>query len=449
MATYFYDKDGNNSDGLTWAKAFTTFAGAIAAASGGTDVVVVNKAGVADADEELGADVTWATANSVRIISATRSGDGTDYTPSAMGTDYWFGNSTTNRFIKFNAGADDRVYVYGVTLRTAGSTADDISLNSGNTGGELLLENCYLWNGNTGSTQIIVGANTSSCHTELVDCTIRLGAVGQAVKCGGGLAVFRNCTLSSAGSAPTVLTTVEYGGTEVLWQGCDLSHVTGTLVGNASAAGKTSFVQCKLGAGVTILATQTSNPTRASQSVWLVDCASGDTHIVHGYYDAIGSCIRETSLYYTGSEAGNECWKIVTSANASYYNPFYTPWVDLYNTGTSAITPRFEILRDGSTTAYQDDEIWAEFQVKSTSGSTIATRSTDKCTLANKLAGTTADQTTGAGYAAWYNQTSADWSGKVDSGSAVTPAEIGYIRGRVVVGEPSITVYVDPVIRTA
>jgi hypothetical protein len=59
-------------------------------------------------------------------------------------------------------------------------------------------------------------------------------------------------------------------------------------------------------------------------------------------------------------------------------NPFVTPWVDWYNTGTSAITPFFEILRDGSTTAFTDQEVWAEFSEKDVSGFTLATLSRDR-----------------------------------------------------------------------
>jgi hypothetical protein len=449
VTTYFVSNGGNNSDGLTWAKAYTSFQSALTAASSGSDIVVIQYNSVPSGDLELSADTTFTTANSVTIISASADDAGTAYTPTAMGTGAWIGNSTTNRYVRLDTTADDRVYVYGLTFRISGSTSDILRVNGAAAGADMTLDTCYLWQGNTNSVgSIQISAGAQPCFTKLRDCTFRFGNASQSVDV-QGTALFQNCTVSADGTAPSVLISGSSGASSSCeWLGCDLSHVTGTLVANMLVVGTVRFAQCKFGSGVTVMAAQTSNPTRASADVWVSDCFSDDTHLVFGHYNALGSTVRETGIYYTGSEAGNQSWKIVTTANASFHMPYFAPFVDLYNTGTSAITPRFEILRDGSTTKYQNDEIWGEFWVKSTSGSTKSTRSTDRCTLALKLAGTTADQADGAGTGSWTGDSGA-WSGKVDSGSAVTPAEIGHIRGRVVVGEPSITVYVDPVIRTA
>ena len=63
------------------------------------------------------------------------------------------------------------------------------------------------------------------------------------------------------------------------------------------------------------------------------------------------------------------------------------------------------------------------------------------------ILGTPANLDAGAGLGSWTGEGGTAWSGKADAGS-ITPAESGAIRGRWVVGEPSITVYVDPQIRT-
>jgi len=448
MATYFYDKDGNNSDGLTWAKAFTTFAGALAAASGGTDIVVVNKAGVADADEELSIDTLFATANSVSIISATKDDTGTAYTPSAMGTDYWIGNSTTNRRVALNGGADDRVFCYGLTFRTSGSTGDFMGLNYLNAGADCTWSSCYFWHGNSDAgSHIQIGyGNSQTPYNEFEDCTFVFGATGQSLSI-SGIAEFYNCTFAPAGTVPTALVLPADLCKNVLFSGCDLSYLTSkTLVPNTAFTGKVVLERCKLAASLTILASQTSNPTRFSPQVYVYDCNAGDTHLQFGYYDALGYAISETGIYYT-SGAAAQSWKIVTTANCSFYMPFETPWIDLYHTGTSAITPYFEIVRSGSATAYQNDEIWAEFTAKTTSGSTKASGViSDRKDIDGGTAA--ADQAAGAGTGSWTGENATSWSGKIDSGSALTPAVTGYIRGRICVGEPSITVYIDPEIRT-
>ena len=57
-------------------------------------------------------------------------------------------------------------------------------------------------------------------------------------------------------------------------------------------------------------------------------------------------------------------------------------------------------------------------------------------------------QANGAGLGSWTGENATAWSGKIDSGSAVTPAEVGALRGRICVAATSATVYIDPQIRT-
>ena len=449
MAVYFYDKDGSNTSPYdTWTKACTSFATVLAAASGGTDIIVINKAGVADGDEELSADTVFITANSVSIISATKDDTSTAYTPSPMGTDYWIGNSTTNRRVGLGGGADDRVFVYGITFRTAGSTGDFMGLNYSNAGADATWSSCYFWHGNTDSTSfILIGqGNSQFPHNEFFNCTFVFGNASQYVNI-AGVAEFYNCTFAPTGTVPNALIGPADYFRFALLSGCDLSYLTSkTLVPNVPSGGKVVLERCKLAAGMTMLAAQTSNPTRVSPQVYVHDCDSGDTHLLFGYYNALGSVISDTGIYYT-SGAAAQSWKIVTTANCSFYLPFETPWIDLYHTGTSEITPYFEIVRSGSATAYQSDEIWAEFNAKTTSGSTKASAIySDRKDIDGGTAA--ADQAAGAGVDSWTGENATSWSGKIDSGSALTPAETGYIRGRICVGEPSITVYVDPQIRT-
>jgi hypothetical protein len=126
--------------------------------------------------------------------------------------------------------------------------------------------------------------------------------------------------------------------------------------------------------------------------------------------------------------------------------PYYGPWIAKPHTGTAAITPSFEVVRDGSATAYQDDEIWGEWMAKATSGVPKLSFYNDKVALAAPLS--PANQTTGALAAGdWTGEGGTAWFGKLHTASTITPAEVGYIYGRVVVGEPSITVYYDPQIR--
>lgn len=439
MADRFCSSTGSNTSPYdTWAKAATDFATVITGSSSGDRLIV----DVTNPPADIGANTTWTFVANCSVIASTNSGTST-VTPTAMGTSAWLGNSTTSYSVTL-AGAF-QVYIYGLTFRTAGASNVAPGINSSN-GGHFELEDCLFWSGTTnGSARVFIGAGSSNVrsYTRLKNCTYRFGATAQGITLAGAVDIDGG-SISGAGSTPTTLfgsSNSQDGDYHI--NGFDASNCTGPLVASHTSCATTyRFEQCKIPSGVTVLATQ-SVTNKSSAKVWLLDCASGDTHGLFGYYDAFGSVVSDTGIYFTAGAAG-QSWKIVTSAACSYNTPFVTPWIRPYNTGTSAITPYLEILRDGSTTAYQDDEVWAEFMAKITSGTTLASLSTDRMAVA----GTPANQAAGAGLGSWTGESGTAWSGKIDSGSSITPAEVGHIRARVAVGEPSITVYVDPQIRT-
>lgn len=436
MATYFVASSGSNTAPYdTWAKAATSIQTALTAASGGTDIVVIQKDAVPTGDAEASGNVTYTTANSVTVISATNDG-GSAYTYSAMGATYWLGNSTTARNIVFDGGADDRVLLAGLTFRTASTGV--LRLANGAAGVQIIGHDLYLWNG--GAASIHLGINYA--HIHLINPTFRFGATGAGLSINGSVEI-EGGSVSSAGSAPTALVSnvSSAGDADLRWIGGDLSHCTGTLAGNLTNYAELIFDRCKLGSGATAMAAQTSNPTRASAHVWLLDCSSGDTHGIFEYHNALGSLTRDTGIYYTGGAPGNLSWKIVTTANCGPTSPFFTPWIAQFVAGGgSAITPRFEVARDGSATAFTNAELFAQFMAKATGGSTLATRYSDGVL---PWATSTA-QDTGAGTGAWAGLSGTAWSGKVDAGTSLTVAEDGDLSGRVAVAVASATVYVHP-----
>lgn len=439
MATYFVSSAGSNTSPYdTWAKAATDLQAALTAASSGSDYVVIQKDAVPTGDAEAAANKTYTTANSVTIVSATNDG-GTSWTASPMGATYWIGNSTTARNIIIDGGADDKIYMYGITLRAVSTGV--IRITNSVSGVQVIGVDCYLW-----SSSGVIALGYSYAHVQLVNPTIRYANVAGGLQISGPVEI-EGGSVSSAGSAPTTLvSTSGANNAQLIWRGGDLSHCTGTLVGNFTLFGDYTFDRCKLGSGITTMAAQTSNPTRASAHVTLQDCSSGDTHGIYAYHNALGSMTIDTGIYYTGGAPGNLSWKIVTTANASAAHPFLTPWIAQYTAGGgSAITPRIEILRDGSATAYTDAEVWGEFMAKVTSTSVIATRYSDG--VLPWVTGT--NQATGAGLGSWTGEGGTAWSGKVDAGTSLTVAEDGDLSGRVAVAVASATLYVHPDILTA
>lgn len=445
MATYFVAAGGSNTSPYdTWAKAATSLQTALTAATADNDIVVIQHDGVPSTDSAMSGNTAYTIQGSIALIAASADDAATAYTPTPMGTANHIGSSSASRQITITSAADKRIYIYGLTLRNAG-TGDANTSITGSLGAQFVMDQCYFWLGTTGSSARLVFGNAGSGpEIELRGCTWRFGATGQRLRFNSTTCL--DCVLSADGSAPSTLIdhTGELRGTAVL-VGCDISHCTGTIVGNSNHNNLAILERCKIGASVIPLAAQTSNPTRASAAVLLLDCASGNTQGFFGYYDALGQVTSETGIYFT-SGAAAQSWKIVTSENASFWTPFKTPPIDLYHTGTSAITPYLEVLRDGSTTAYQDDEIWAEFAAKVTPSSTKASFYNDRKNIDTDVSA--ANQAAGAGTGSWTGEAGSAWSGKIDSGSSFTPAVVGAISAVVYVGEPSITVYVDPQIRT-
>lgn len=439
MATYYVSDTGSNTSPYdTWAKAANLLQTALTAASSGTDVILVDKDHTGD--NNIASDLTLTCANHVSVICVDK--DAADAL-ATMGETTWIGNAGTTRRV-FLAGGY-RFYCYGLTFRMHGSSAFEISLcNTVNQ--ETILENCKVWLSGTAASFVSFSENNAVQENSatMIGGEIKLAAAGQQIRKGGGRVELKG--VSVTGTAPTTLFNDQVAFGVVYASGCDFSTCTGTLVGAMINGGaQYYFSNCKLGTGVTMMATQ-SNFVLSACEVFAYNCSSADQNYHIGHYNVYGSTVCETSIYaddgalYDGTN--HVTWKIVTTNKANYYSPYNSPWIDWYHSGTSAITPYLEILRDGSATAFQDDEVWGEFSYQGTTGFPIAVFTSDRMTLL----GTPADQTAGVGVAGWTGENATAWSGKLVS-SSITPAEIGHLRARVCVGEPSTTVYVDPTIR--
>lgn len=440
MASYYYDAQATGTGtGADWTNAFATFAAALAAATTAGDIIYA----ASDSIEQLTVDTTFTFANTVRVLSV----DATSGTPPTTlqtmeaGGGY-IGHLVSNRTIAL-AGAYN-IYCYGLEFAVTGG---DVFRSVNTDGQHIEFENCHIRLGGSGAAFELGTVGTeSNRYTRMRGGKITFGNANHSIK-HYGAADFEGVTL--AGTAPTTLFTAgSRSGNLLRAEACDLSLVTGTLVAaNTTEPSQFVFANCKLGSGVTPLSS-TGNNNLAFTRVWLFDCAAGDEHYHIRYDDAFGTLTVDTGIYANDGaqyDGTSRCsWKIVTSSLCSYYYPFVTPWFDVYHSGTSAVTPSIEILRDGSTTAYQDDEVWGEWAYKGTAGSTRTTLVDDR----KALLAAAANQAAGVGTSGWTGEAASAWSGKL-VGASITPAEIGHIRGRVCVGEPSITVYADPQTRLA
>ncbi|TXH55307.1 MAG: hypothetical protein E6Q97_09115 [Desulfurellales bacterium] len=452
MAVYFVASGGSNTSPYdTWAKAATSLATALAAATSGSDSVIIQHDAVPAADAELSTDTTFTLPAGVSVIAASNDG-GSAYTPTAMGAGNWIGNSTTNRGLIMSGGAT--AYLYGLTLRVSGTTSDDIVL-AGGAGSDHTYEDCLIWQANSNSgADILLTSNTASAEhaVRLIGCTLRFGSTAQTLQVGTGLIHMENTTVSPLGQVPTTLLET-MGAAKLRALGCDFSTATNLLGVQVSGSMLAILDRCRL--PPTLAVAQTTYNNASQLEVFASDCSSGDINYEFMHFNNLGSlsvAVGGSEPYITSDgaevdEGGTKAvWKIVTTGNASFANPYRTPWISRYNEQLSALSPYFECLIKGVATTFAESFVWSEWAIKTFTGAPKA--SIDVSDRGGVKASTTAQASSSLGAGDWTNEDgSANTYLKLGPASAITPNEVGDISGRVCVGFPSTTIYVDPQIR--
>jgi hypothetical protein len=427
MANLYVTSTGSNTAPYeTWAKAATTLGTAVSAASAGDTIFAHQET------EVIATSTTYTLLAGVNVIG---SNDTANAPPQTAGIRTIDGSATGNVTITINGNGS----LVGLTLKSGTSTANVVISSTADD--EITAENCTfdISAANATSGGILIGRNNviSSAALKTRGCSFVWGGTGQ------GFAIYGPCEsvnddFSAGATHPATLFEIVSTAARVSIYGGDLSDITGTIF---EASPITAFygeiVNSKLGSGVTVY----SPTTDGAGEVYVRDSNSGDTHYDLAHYTFQGSTTISTSIYLTSNNTGNRSWVVSSSANATFLKPYASPWINVPHTGTSAITPRLEILRDGSATPYTNGQVWGDFGAKTTASSTRATIVNDRRTIV-AAAANQASSSLGAGD--WTGENATAWFGKLEPTSTITPAESGHIRARVVIDAASLTVYVHP-----
>ncbi|MHB1098725.1 MAG: hypothetical protein ACYCZR_04145, partial [Burkholderiales bacterium] len=325
MATYYvWSGAAGANNGTSWTDAYVAFGSAVTAATLSGDVIKVHVGHT----ESLGAATTYNFANNVAAICVNK--DAADAISEMDGTTNYIGHASTTYTITF--GGAYNVFVHGVAFKIGGSAGNQ--MNFANTdGANHIFSKCRLWLNTGGGSFFQFGAagNAGNAYLQFDGCDFRFGATTQNIRSRTTAWRINGGQINTAGSSPTTLFAEAQNLTDVCTvTGCDLSHATGTLVGNNTTRSITfTFINCKLASGVTVLAAQTT-ANLGSAEVHLYNCASGDTHYQFGNYNAFGETVVSTAIYANdGAEydvaANKYSWKITTSASCSYYTPYVSP----------------------------------------------------------------------------------------------------------------------------
>lgn len=439
---YCWHGGSNTAPYDTKAKAATTFATALAAATTDGDYLLVHKAHT----ETRVADVIYGSAASISIVCVDAdAGDAPAIQTTSEG--FLAGNdSFTLR------GIGHSLYVYGLHIQVAGSGPEVLAIAANTSGSSIECESCVLnvSGVSSGPVPIQIGANDAPCTVVLRNCDIRFNnsatyfLVLAAFQVIGG-----TITGGAMGSVCVFDSSFDVSGGYAELSCVDLSGITSltALVGDSSTTtGTARFDRCKLPSTITNWLAPQSLPGSGGNRLFVYDSHSGDVHGFYCYADGTGSVVSDFTIKRAAGVAG-QSWRVTTTANCSPRTPFTTPPIAYLNDDVStSVTLTIEILRDGSATAYTDDAVWSTFCAKVSAGSVLGTVYTTRQVLDAQIAGTAgADIATGTGLANWSGESGTAWSGVLSAPSAFTPAEIGAMSVQVSVATPSVTdLYIDP-----
>lgn len=460
MATYYVSSvSGDNTDGSTWAKAFTTVPGATAVATADGDIIKLDSAH----SETTGAGTTAITAATtgqrLTFESVDRNGSTTTGDNGRLAGATITGANVAS--VQIASGVGAKQYFYGITFRTnSGSNGNNVfnilgAVSAANH--NCTFDTCtFNEQSNQGNITIGSGANAGSiahygafynCSFVIPNATNRNG-----INFSGGIFFFSNLQISYSGaSKPPALFAAATGGSYpvVTIVDSDLSTfntTSGEYFTTATFRGQFTLKNCKLSS--TPAVTDSGTWSNDSNYINLINCDSGNTKNLYRYQNSLGTITNNTSIYANDGQTVNSThtsWQIVTTSLCTEHAPFITPWLWRYWNSTSSTTASLEINRDNAT-GFTDLNMWAEFDYVSGTTDTKGTLASTR----NARPITGSGSTYGAGAATWTGTGGFTNENKQKVSSTFTPGQGGMmIMGRLQVGVASTTLYLDPHLRLA
>ena len=438
---------GDNSDGTTWAKAYTSITSALSGKVSG-DVLIVDSAHAVTAT----AAITWTPpAGNISIICVTPDG-ASGFSAFATGAAESVGAASAAFTIASAANA--HIFVYGMTLNggTNANSACTIALLSTSSVCSLEMQSCTFDLKAASTVGLLLGLNGSAGTSHTIrhkNCTyIASGSrAGTMIQIGAALIDIINPTISTTGATkPAILfgplgSAATNGGNLVVRDG-DLSGyavASSAYIGLGANNLKISilFKNLKLSATPTLTSGSWS---QGDSSITLRNVDSADTIDTFQYQNSLGTLTIDNTKYVTAGASFNSAgisWKIVTTTLATAYRPFVTPQLQLWGTSTSAETATVEIIQDAAAAALTDQEIWLGTDSAASASFPNGNFTSDR--NAQPIIGTGVDQATST--TAWTGSFTTPTKQKLEN--AITPAAVGPVTGQVYVSKASATLWLD------
>ncbi len=433
MTRYHVSDVGDDSDGLTWAKAFNNITHAtVLAATGGTDVIWVDKDHTEGASATTNVVFTGGTIDDpIEVYSIDK--DASDaYVPGAL-----INTTVGNVVIAGNA------RLFGVDI-TASAVGGDVSVNTTNS------TSLQFWDATLTANDIIKWDATSS-ESSMFNCVLSIGDVTDGIKLvrDGMNVSFRNCVVTHGAAAA-----VRFQGsnTVVLFEDCDLTTDSDNLIQHDSADinNNATFRRCSLKSGYSLF-----EDAPQFRSWALLESSTVDTDETPlglqeyaDYYGTVKSTLvqrRDTDGAHDGVQANEHSWVMVANAKTrEFWRPLKSPPITVWVAGGSELTFKIFVA---STAAVKNDQCWMELSGpdNTATSTTQGYRETTKMGWTTSIEGdpqaTPANLTTDA---------VDDWVG-ADTGTpqemeiTYTPDQAGPVTIRVCLAVAAgKTLYVDP-----
>ncbi len=227
-------------------------------------------------------------------------------------------------------------YCYGITFQSnsagaAGGGGIGLAATSGN---QQRYDSCVFRMLSTAASLLTTSSNSA---VYLNNCSIRFGAATSAVSLGRARFVWSNSptAIDAAGTLPTTLFAAP-GGPAYIWlEGVDLSAISAkTIFAAAGFPVEAMLKDCKLPASITISASQTLGLGQGN--VTLIRSDSGATNYRTERHNYAGTQTTETTVVRTGG--ATDAFKVVTTANSRWADPFTCVALSIWNNSTSAAT---------------------------------------------------------------------------------------------------------------
>lgn len=436
----------NSNNGNSWATAKANLTGAVSIMASG-DTIFMAPEHRESTPSGLSFTLQGTSSSPAKVVCATTAAT----PPTEVSTGARITTTNTSPIVVVGFG-----YVQGIDFYVAtGTTLSSMQMNSGTGAVTQTYKDCNFVIGSSAEGLAINLGNSSATLVQnfvLKNCGISFKNAGQYILCThalweGGRVLAGSATPTSAG-----MFKLGTRGGIVEVKGWDFTQCTAGLIlaDFANGCGTITFSNCKLPTGWTgqITANTVISP---GQRAKVVNCDSGDTNYKMMISDFYGDITVDTTVVRSGGATDGTTpisWKMVSKSNTNYPTNYLSSeeilrWFPATDIGEQLNTPvnfGVEIISD-SAANLNNDEVWVEAQVFSTSGAPLGTFVSGSKT--DFLQASAAQPVSSELWAASTLTAPKRQSLRV----TVTPREAGWVSLKVCLAKPSTTIYVCPKVR--